>query len=619
MNPVPQTPPRTEPIGFVGLGAMGAPMARRLANLGYKLVVHDINPHAVQSVVDCGARSLPSAKFVASEAKLVFTCLPSLEALRETVLGDEGLHAGSAIETHVDLSTTGAHFAREMAGGLDRRGIMMLDSPITGSVTTAANGKLGIMCSGPLAAFRHAEPVMRDLASAVVLYLGDRTGKAQTLKLLNNLLSATGMAASCEAFILGAKAGLDPQTMLEIINSGDASSSATRNKFPQSILPRRFDYGARMAITAKDISLTVGEAEELGVPMWIARSVQQVWMYAVSQGGADRDGTALITYLEPWAGVEVRSRGQAAQARPADAVPRKEPGALVVVCEEQTLPFLARRLREQKWDVALAGDDVTQRVAQPDPGRQDGSKAADRQCTLVGVAVGSTATGLLRALPPRSPGMRTVVNTCLLQSEDSVELARVLSERGDACVEALFTGRARDIEGGVSNLVTAGAHDALDHAKPLLESIGGRVFHVSERPGDAQVMQQINASLFATLLAATCEAYVAGAKAGLDPLTMTKIMGIETGRNAASARIIPEQVATRKFDHGKPIGEAFRELSLLSDEARRLGVTLWILDKARLLYGLAARLGGSGDDVTRLITHYEKWANTEVRADACGG
>ena len=100
---------------------------------------------------------------------------------------------------------------------------------------------------------------------------------------------------------------------------------------------------------------------------------------------------------------------------------------------------------------------------------------------------------------------------------------------------------------------------------------------------------------------------------------MTKIMGIETGRNAASARIIPDQVATRKFDHGKPIGEAFRELSLLSDEARRLGVTLWILDKARLLYGLAARLGGSGDDVTRLITHYEKWANTEVRADACGG
>ena len=152
---------------------------------------------------------------------------------------------------------------------------------------------------------------MRDLASTIVLYLGEETGKAQTLKLLNNLLSATGMAASCEAFILGVKAGLDPQTMLEIINAGDASSSATRNKFPRSVLPRRFDFGARMAITVKDISLTVKEAEDLGVPMWIAQSVRQVWKYAASQGGSEKDGTALITFLEPWAGIEVRARTEA--------------------------------------------------------------------------------------------------------------------------------------------------------------------------------------------------------------------------------------------------------------------------------------------------------------------
>jgi len=284
------TAPSSEPIGFIGLGAMGAPMARHLAGLGYRLLVHDVNPHAVQSVVDCDARAVASPKAMASEAKLVFTCLPSLHALREVALGDDGLRAGDTIETYVDLSTTGAHFAREMAAALRQAGIMMLDSPITGNVITAGNGKLGIMCSGPLAAFRHAEPIMRDLASVVVLYLGDQTGRAQTLKLLNNLLSATGMAASCEAFILGVKAGLDPERMLEIINSGEASSSATRNKFARSILPRRFDFGARMAITAKDISLTVHEAEELGVPMWIAQSVRQVWKYAVSQGASEKDG-----------------------------------------------------------------------------------------------------------------------------------------------------------------------------------------------------------------------------------------------------------------------------------------------------------------------------------------
>ena len=222
----------TELIGFIGLGAMGAPMARHLAGLGYRLLVHDVNPRAVQSVVDCGAQAIASPKAIASEAKLVFTCLPSLEALRQVVLGDDGLRAGDAIRTYVDLSTTGANFAREMATALRQSGIMMLDSPITGNVITAGNGKLGIMCSGPLAAFRHAKPVMRDLASVIVLYLGDETGRAQRLKLLNNLLSATGMAASCEAFILGVKAGLDPETMLEIINFGRGEQQCHAQQVP---------------------------------------------------------------------------------------------------------------------------------------------------------------------------------------------------------------------------------------------------------------------------------------------------------------------------------------------------------------------------------------------------
>ena len=592
----------TEPIGFIGLGAMGSPMARHLAGLGYRLLVHDVNPRAVQSVVDCGAQAIASPKTIASAAKLVFTCLPSLEALREVALGKDGLHAGDAIGTYVDLSTTGANFAREMAAALRQFGIMMLDSPITGNVITAGNGKLGIMCSGPLAAFRHAEPVMRDLASVVVLYLGDETGRAQRLKLLNNLLSATGMAASCEAFILGVKAGLDPETMLEIINSGEASSSATRNKFPQSILPRRFDFGARMAITAKDTSLTVKEAEELGVPMWIAQSVQQVWKYAVSQGGGEKDGTALITYLEPWAGVEVRARGGAVPPRRVDAIASRRVDGHVVVCEERTLEALARRLRVQNWSVAVAGEDAAKRA----------------DCTLVAVPAGTDPAGMLISLRPADSHARTIVNACLMPSTHAVELSRALSERGEAYLDALLTGSHRDIESGVAALLASGSNAAFEQAKPLLEAIGGRVFYVSEKPGAAQLMQQINGSLFAILLAATCESYVAGAKAGLDALTMTKILGIETGRNAASARIIPEQVATRKFNHGKRIEEAYRELSFASDEARRLGVTPWILDKARLLYGLAAKLGSPNDDVTRLITHYERWANIEVTSRTCG-
>lgn len=593
-------------IGFIGLGAMGAPMARHLAGLGYRVLVNDVNPRAVQSVVECGAIGAESPKAIASEVELVFTCLPSLEALREVVLGSEGLHAGKCIRTYVDLSTTGTHFAREIAAALSSSGIMMLDAPITGNVITAGNGKLGIMCSGPQLAFTLAEPVMRDLASVIVLYLGEETGKAQRLKLLNNLLSATGMAASCEAFILGVKAGLDPGAMLEIINAGEGSSSATRNKFAQSVLPRRFDFGARMAITAKDTSLTVKEAEELGVPMWIAQSVRQIWNYAVSQGGSERDGTALITYLEPWAGVEVRAGAGAARSRGVDASPTRKIDASVIVCELAIVAALAHRLREKNWRVVVAG-------------QEEGLGTIDtsqRRCTIVGVVPGVGGAAILESLQTPDAGARLVLNGCLIASNDAVALAHELAHRGDAYLDVPITSTARDVAAGVTDVIASGPRATFDLAKPLLGALGNRVFHVSDDPGAAQIMQQINGALLAILLAATCESYVTGAKAGLDPLTMTKILGIETGRNAASARIIPEQVASGIFDHGKTIGQAYRELSLASDEARRLGVTTWVLDKARLLYGLAGRLGSADDDITRLITHYEKWAKVEVRSAA---
>ena len=581
-------------------------MARHLAGLGYPLLVHDLNARAVQSVVERGAGTLASAKAIASQARLVLTCLPSLGALQEVVLGHDGLSAGTAVKTYVDFSTTGAEFAREMAAALKRRNIMMLTAPITGNVITAGNGKLGIMCSGPEAAFRHAQPVMNALASTIVLYLGEDAGRAQTLKLLNNLLSATGMATSCEAFILGVKAGLDPEAMLEIVTATDASSSATRNKFARSVLPRQFDFGSRMAITAKDTSLTVTESEDLGVPMWVGQAVRQVWKYAASQGGAERDGTSLITYLEPWAGIEVRARERTAEQ--GTATP-KVPIAITdftIVCSQRSVPTIAARLRGQGWAVAIVEED----------GPRKSSGKVNRICTLVGIADDEDAADAARRLLTTERGHRAIVNACLMASSSAATLAQQSRECGYSYVDALFTGTRGELESGQTGIIAGGPAAVLEAAKPLLNALGSRVFRISETPGAAHLMAQINASLFATLLAATCESYVTGAKAGLDPLTMARILGIETGRNAASAHIIPEQVATRKFNYGKTIREIVRALTLLSDEARERGVTTWILDKTRLLYGLAAHLGAPNDDVTRLITHYEKWSNTEVRAPA---
>ena len=283
----------------------------------------------------------------------------------------------------LDFSTTGADFARHLAAQLSSRGIALVDAPITGSVVTAGNGGLGIMCSGPSAAFARVEPLLRDLARAVVLYLGERSGRAQTLKLLNNLLSATGMATTCEAVLVGFKAGLDPWRMLEVINAGDASSSASRNKFAKSVLPRRFDYGARMAITAKDTSLTVGECEALGVPMWVGQAVRQVWNVAASQGGAERDASSLITFLEPWAGVELPASDA---ARPlADAVPSGVAPGVAIVCDASL----------QRDVVRAAGSAASVHVV-------DATAAAPRRCARrCRCAPGAASSSTCAPWPPR--------------------------------------------------------------------------------------------------------------------------------------------------------------------------------------------------------------------------
>lgn len=549
-------------IGFVGLGAMGAPMARRLASLGYELVVHDLDSRAAQSVAKDGAAAARSLKDIADCAEIVFTCLPSLAAIESVVLGKGGLREGRRMKVLVDCSTTGPVFARELAESLAARGVMFLDAPITGNVVSAGNGKLGIMCSGPQPAYEAARAAMGDLASTELLYLGSDNGSAQRLKLLNNLLSATGMAASCEAFIVGVKAGLAPEVMLEVVNAGEASSSATRNKFASAILPRKFDFGARMAITAKDTSLTVSEAEALGVPMWIGRAVQQLWQYAASQGGAERDGTSLITFLEPWAGVEVRA-GVNARAQP--KTPCDDIGELVVLCD----PALASALGSFHTLTVGPADDLQAWV---------------------------------HALPPIPC---TIVNCSLRATDVSRWLCKVVTDEGNGYADAILTGEGL--------LLTSGPAASVSQLQDLAAALHSRVVVVSPIAGHAQLMQLLNSALASVLLAAACESYVAGAKSGLGPLTMRKILGLETGRNHASAHILPELVASRRFDHGKTLGQAHRELALLCDEARCLGVTAWVLERARLLYGLAVQLGSAEDDVTCLAMHYENWAGAQVR------
>jgi len=294
-------------LGFIGLGAMGSPIAQVLLAKGYPLVVHDLDPEAVRCLVDLGAQSASSPREVASRAGTVLVSLPDLDATRDVALGDAGLALGTEIKTYIDLSTTGPRVAREIAAGLEKHGITALDAPVTGGIAGATQGVLTIIVSGPQAAFDACGDIFQAFGRHV-FFVGEQPGQAQTVKVINNLLSATAIAATSEAFVLGAKAGIDPDILLDVINNGTGRNTASDDKFPRSVLPRKFDFFARTEIMYKDISLCLQEAETLEVPMWVGNSVKQLWGYAMSQGAAKQDMTTLITHLEKWTGVEVRGK-----------------------------------------------------------------------------------------------------------------------------------------------------------------------------------------------------------------------------------------------------------------------------------------------------------------------
>ncbi len=299
-------------LGFVGLGAMGAPMVRRLLAAGHRVIAHDTDPTALSAAVSGGAEARPGAAAVAAEAEVVLVSLPTPAVVKAVALGPGGLAEGRAMRVYVDLSTTGARVAKEVAEGLAPRGVAALDAPVSGGVAGAEAGTLSVMAAGDPAAFARVRPVLETIGSNTV-FVGEAVGQGQTLKLVNNLLAATTWAAGCEALAMGAKAGLDPDLMLRVLNASSGRSFPTERFAAGPVLSRRFDFGFRMELMVKDMRLALEEAEALGLVMPTCGAARVLYGLAVAQHGPDADVTELVRVTEGWAGVEVA--GAAAKNR----------------------------------------------------------------------------------------------------------------------------------------------------------------------------------------------------------------------------------------------------------------------------------------------------------------
>jgi 3-hydroxyisobutyrate dehydrogenase-like beta-hydroxyacid dehydrogenase len=294
-------------IGFIGLGTMGFHLARRLVEAGHKLVVHDTRPEAIARLTKLGARAANCPRDVADRVETVMASLPSVDAVLSVATGRDGVIEGTKVRRFVDLSTTGARMAARIAEALATRNIVQIDSPVSGGPGGAEKGTLAVMVSGPAAEIELIRPALAVFGK--LFLIGERPGMGQTMKLANNLLSATAMVATSEAVVMGVKAGLDPAVMIEVINAGSGRNSASQDKFPRSILPRTFDYGFTNGLMYKDVRLCLEEAEGLGVPMRVGTQVRDMFERATVEYGPDADFTTIVKTVEKSAGVEVRARG----------------------------------------------------------------------------------------------------------------------------------------------------------------------------------------------------------------------------------------------------------------------------------------------------------------------
>jgi 3-hydroxyisobutyrate dehydrogenase-like beta-hydroxyacid dehydrogenase len=291
-------------IGFIGLGQMGFHMARRLVEAGHQVVVFDTRREAMDRLTALGAQAASSVREVADRVETVLASLPTPDVVFAVAAGKGGLIEGNRVRRFVDLSTTGSVMARRIFETLGDRDIVQIDSPVSGGVSGAAKGTLAVMVSGPRAEAAALEPALAVIGK--VFFISEKPGAGQTMKLANNLLSATAMAATSEAMVMGVKAGLDPRIMLDVINAGTGRNTATEDKFPKRVLPRTFNLSFSSGLMTKDVGLALSEAKALGVSMDVAEAVMRALKLACEEIGPDKDVTTMVQPIERRAGVEVR-------------------------------------------------------------------------------------------------------------------------------------------------------------------------------------------------------------------------------------------------------------------------------------------------------------------------
>lgn len=291
--------------GFIGIGQMGRHMARHILEAGHKLTVHDVVKEAAKPLLEKGAEWADTPEEVAARCQLVITSLPTPKGVEQVVYGENGLKSGwKSGDIYIDMSTNSPTTIRKIADDAQAMGVSVLDAPVSGGTKGAEAGTLAIMVGGEAAALEKARGVLETMGQKI-FPVGD-AGCGNVTKLVNNMISLACNSISAEGFVLGVKAGIDPEVLLEIIKVSTGNNWCAQ-QYPASTFKGNFEPGFKVNLAYKDIGLALQCGEEYGVPLPVGIAVKKDLEETIEAGYGDKGVDAVILPLEETAGIKVRT------------------------------------------------------------------------------------------------------------------------------------------------------------------------------------------------------------------------------------------------------------------------------------------------------------------------
>jgi 2-hydroxy-3-oxopropionate reductase len=291
-------------VGFIGLGIMGKPMSRNLMKAGHQVVAYDIVPGLVAEMAASGASAGKSAKDVASRSEVTITMVPDGPEVEAAILGPEGaLEGATPGSIFVDMSSISPIVSQKVGAACAAKGIEFLDAPVSGGEPKAIDGTLAIMVGGKPEVFDKVLPLFQAMGSSATLT--GPVGAGNVTKLANQMMVAVNIAAMGEALVLATKAGLDPEVVFNAVKGGLAGSAALNAKAPM-VIERNFKPGFRIRLHQKDLRNALLAAESMKVSLPFTSLAQQVLMALMNSGRGDMDHSAIVTFVEDMAQVEVK-------------------------------------------------------------------------------------------------------------------------------------------------------------------------------------------------------------------------------------------------------------------------------------------------------------------------